>query len=208
MKVLIVDDDPLVSASLKTIIEASGEIDVCGTGGGAADAVSLYGKCNPDILLMDIRMGKKTGLDAGHEILRRWADARILYLTTFADDEYIIEALRIGAKGYLLKQNFESIVPSLRAVYAGQTVFGEGIVAKIPTYFGDVRPDLSNYGLTGKEGDLLALIAEGLSNREIAARLFLSEGTVRNSVSAILEKLNLRGRTQLAVFYYKCRQGG
>lgn len=207
MTILIVDDDPLVSASLKTIVEADGDISVCGTGGSAADAVRLYEQMRPDILLMDIRMGEQTGLDAGRKVLSRCRDARVLFLTTFADDDYIIEALRIGAKGYLLKQNFESIVPALKAVYAGQTVFGEDIVAKIPSYFGNVPPDFSDYGLTEKESGLLALIADGLSNKEIAARVFLSEGTVRNSISAILEKLHLRGRTQLAVFYYKCGHG-
>lgn len=206
MRVLIVDDDPLVRTSLKTIVEADETIEVCGTGGSASEAVALYEKMNPDILLMDIRMGEITGLDAGKTILQKEAGARILYLTTFADDDYIIEALRIGAKGYLLKQNFESIVSALKAVYAGQTVFGEDIVAKIPSFFGSKPPDFSTYGLTERESSLLALIAEGLSNKEIAARVFLSEGTVRNCVSAMLEKLHLHGRTQLAVFYYKCGQ--
>lgn len=207
MTVLIVDDDLLVSTSLKTIVGADKEIEVCGTGNSAADAVTLYEKLHPDILLMDIRMGDKTGLDAGKDILSKDSGARILYLTTFADDDYIIEALRIGAKGYLLKQNFESIVPALKAVYAGQTVFGEDIIAKIPSFFGGKPPDFSTYGLTERESSLLVLIAEGLSNKEIAARVFLSEGTVRNCVSAMLEKLHLHGRTQLAVFYYKCGHG-
>lgn len=207
MTVLIVDDDLLVSTSLKTIVGADEQIEVCGTGNSAADAVALYEKLHPDILLMDIRMGDKTGLDAGKDILSKDPGARILYLTTFADDDYIIEALRIGAKGYLLKQNFESIVSALKAVYAGQTVFGEDIIAKIPSFFGGKPPDFSTYGLTERESGLLVLIAEGLSNKEIAARVFLSEGTVRNCVSAMLEKLHLHGRTQLAVFYYKCGHG-
>ncbi|MFT8889277.1 MAG: response regulator transcription factor [Ethanoligenens sp.] len=207
MTVLIVDDDPLVSMSLKTIVEADDDITVCGTGNCAAEAVRLYVQLHPDILLMDIRMGSETGLDAGKEILRNEADARILYLTTFADDDYIIEALRIGAKGYLLKQKFECIVPALKAVNAGQTVFGEDITARIPSYFGNVRPDFTAYGLTERESGLLEFIAEGLSNKEIATRVFLSEGTVRNCVSTMLEKLHLHGRTQLAVFYYKCGRG-
>lgn len=207
MTVLIVDDDLLVSTSLKTIVGADEEIEVCGTGNSAADAVALYEKLHPDILLMDIRMGEKTGLDAGRDVLHKEPGARILYLTTFADDDYIIEALRIGAKGYLLKQNFESIVPALKAVYAGQTVFGEDIIAKIPSFFGGKSPNFSTYGLTERESSLLVLIADGLSNKEIAARVFLSEGTVRNCVSAMLEKLHLHGRTQLAVFYYKCGHG-
>lgn len=206
MRVLIVDDDPLVSASLKTIVGADKAVEVCGTGSRAEEAETKYMALHPDILLMDIRMGEQTGLHAGKHILQSDPAARILYLTTFADDEYIMEALRIGAKGYLLKQNFESIVPALKAVYAGQTVFGEDIIAKIPSFFENQPPNLSAYGLNERESRLLALIAEGLSNKEIAARVFLSEGTIRNSVSALLEKLDLHGRTQLAVFYYKCGQ--
>lgn len=203
MNVLIVDDDALVGLSLKTIIEAAGDIRVSAVGRCAADAEALFARKAPDILLMDIRMGEGgTGLDAGAHILAGSPNARILFLTTFSDDEYIVKALRMGAKGYLLKQDYESIVPALRAVFAGQTVFGGEIVAKIPSLL-HARPDFSAYGLTEKDIALLACVAEGLSNRAIAARLFLSEGTVRNNVSALLLKLDLRGRTQLAVFYYK-----
>lgn len=203
MNVLIVDDDALVGLSLKTIIEAAGDIRVCAVGRSAADAETLFAREQPDMLLMDIRMGAGgTGLDAGAHILAACPAARILFLTTFSDDDYIIRALHMGAKGYLLKQDYESIVPALRAVFAGQTVFGGEIVAKIPSLL-HARPDFSTYGLSEKDTELLACIAEGLSNREIAARLFLSEGTVRNNVSALLLKLDLRGRTQLAVFYYR-----
>jgi DNA-binding NarL/FixJ family response regulator len=153
---------------------------------------------------MDIRMDEMTGLQAGETILKAHPDARILFLTTFADDEYIIKALQIGAKGYILKQNFESIVPSLRAVSAGQTVFGGDIMAKIPSLLsGGGKADFKKFGITEKENEIIELIAQGLSNKEIAASLYLSEGTVRNSISVILEKLDLRGRTQLAIFYYK-----
>jgi DNA-binding NarL/FixJ family response regulator len=204
MRILIVDDDRLVSLSLKTIIEAEPGLEVAGTGCNGEEAVALYESLKPDILLMDIRMEPMTGLEAAEAVLKRHPDARILFLTTFADDEYIVRALKIGAKGYILKQNFESIAPSLRAVHAGQSVFGEDIVAKIPSLMkGNGRGDWASLGITEKEGEIIALIAEGLSNREIAARLYLSEGTVRNSISVILEKLGLKGRTQLAVFYYK-----
>lgn len=207
MNVVIVDDDRLVGLSLKTIIEADGEIDVAGMGSSGREAVSLYDTLRPDILLMDIRMELMTGLEAGEQILRRYPEARILYLTTFADDEYIIKALKIGAKGYILKQNFESIVPSLKAVLAGQSVFGEEIIAKIPNLLSGGRTrDGASYGLTEKETEIIRLIAEGLSNREIAGALFLSEGTVRNSISVIMDKLCLKRRTQLAIFYYKNMQ--
>jgi len=204
MNILIVDDDKLVGISLKAIIEADKEIYVSGIGYNGNDAIAMYEELLPDILLMDIRMELMTGLEAGEVILSRHPDARILYLTTFADDEYIIKALRIGAKGYILKQNFESIVPSLKAVFAGQSVFGEDIIAKIPSLLNaNHRTDLSSFGISEKEVEIIRHIAEGLSNREIANLLFLSEGTVRNSISVIMEKLDFKRRTQLAVFYYK-----
>lgn len=204
MNILVVDDDNLVAISLKTIIESGGGFTVSGIGHSGADAVRLYDALQPDILLMDIRMEGMTGLEAGETILKKHSNAKILYLTTFADDEYIVHALQIGAKGYILKQNFESIAPALSAVGAGQSVFGDDIVAKIPSLLSARgKTSLSGFGVTEKEEELISLIAEGLSNREIAGKLFLSEGTVRNSVSVVMEKLGLKRRTQLAIFYYK-----
>lgn len=204
MKLLIVDDDHLVCQALKTILEASGELTVCALGHDGTDAIPLYFKHYPDILLMDIRMHKMTGIEAGKEILQKDPNAKILYLTTFADNEYIIDALKIGAKGYLLKQDFESILPAIKAVSIGQRVFGDEIISKIPDMMTKkTGKNLLSFGLTEKEADIITLVAEGLSNKEIAAESFLSEGTVRNYLSVILEKLNLRDRTQLAIFYYK-----
>lgn len=204
MTIVIVDDDKLVGLSLKTIIEASGEIRVAAIGHNGQQAIALFNEHQPDILLMDIRMDVMTGLDAGDQILRATPLAKILYLTTFADDEYIIRALKIGAKGYILKQDFESIIPTLQAVYGGQSVFGDDIVAKLPSLLNrGKKPDLAALGLTDKELDVVALIAEGLSNKEISSRLFLSEGTIRNSISVIMEKLGFKRRTQLAIYYYK-----
>jgi DNA-binding NarL/FixJ family response regulator len=204
MKIALVDDDKLVALSLKTIIEAGEGMEVAGVGSSGKEAVALYGTLLPDVLLMDIRMDGMSGLEAGEAILASHPHARILFLTTFADDEYIVRALKMGARGYILKQNFESIVPSLRAVHAGQSVFGEDIVAKLPSLMQDGgRADLSASGISDKEMAVVELVAEGLSNREIASRLYLGEGTVRNSISGILEKLNLKSRTQLAIFYYK-----
>lgn len=208
MNIVIVDDDRLVGISLKTIIEADPGITVTGMGYNGNDAISLFDKLLPDILLMDIRMDSKTGLDAGDAILRAHPDAKILFLTTFADDEYIIRAFNIGAKGYILKQDFESIVPALKAVYAGQSVFGEDIVAKLPGLLSEShKTDLAGYGITEKETEIISLIAEGLSNKEIAGSLYLSEGTVRNSISVIMDKLSFKRRTQIAIFYYKNMQG-
>lgn len=152
MNILVVDDDKLVGISLKTIIEASGEIKVPAIGHNGLDAIKLFDSVKPDILLMDIRMDTMTGLEAGEQILKAHPDAKILYLTTFADDEYIIRALKIGAKGYILKQDFESIIPALKAVYAGQSVFGEDIVAKIPNLLSqNEKTNLTDYGVTGDD---------------------------------------------------------
>ena len=132
MNIVLVDDDALVCASLKTILEAGGEVRVAATGGSGAEAVALYRAHRPDVLLMDIRMAGMTGLEAGESLLREFPDARILFLTTFSDDEYIVRALRMGAKGYLIKQDFESILPALRAVHAGQSVFGGEVMGRLP----------------------------------------------------------------------------
>lgn len=204
MKVLVIDDDKLVCASLKTILEADFDISVVGTGNNGKQAIELFEQLQPDILLMDIRMDTMSGLDAGEFLLKHYPNARILFLTTFSDDAYIIKSLRIGAKGYLLKQNFECIVPALKAVQMGQSVFGDEIVTKLPSLIQkDSKASFSSFELTEKETELLVRIADGLSNKEISEVLYLSEGTVRNYISILLEKLQLRDRTQLAVFYYK-----
>jgi len=204
MRVVVVDDDKLVCASLKTILETDREITVVGTGNNGKEAISLYSSLKPDILLMDIRMDIMSGLEAGEEILKTDNKAKILFLTTFADNEYIIKALKIGSNGYIIKQNFESIITSLRAVYIGQSVFGDDIVSKIPSFINNnSKSYFSSFGISDKELKIITLVAQGLNNKEIASDLFLSEGTVRNYLSIILEKLNLRDRTQLAISYYK-----
>jgi len=206
MRVAVVDDDKLVCVSLKTIIEAEGDISVVDMGHNGRDAIELYQSLKPDILLIDIRMDKMTGLEAAEAILSSDKDAKILFLTTFLDNEYIIKALKLGTKGYIIKQNFESIVPSLRAVYSGQSVFGQDIVTKIPEFINNSnKADISSFDINEKDMELITHVAQGMSNKEIAISLYLSEGTVRNHISIILEKLNLRDRTQLAIFYYKNR---
>lgn len=204
MKIIIVDDDILVSSSLKTIIEANDGFEVLAVANSGEEAIKLYKEHQPDILLMDIRMGKMNGLEAAEEILNTFPCAKVLFLTTFADDEYIIKALKIGAKGYILKQHYNSIVPALNAVYSGQNVFGEEIINKLPTVMTSRinKKDYRDYGILDKEFEIISLVSEGLSNKEIAKELYLSEGTVRNYMSVILEKLELRDRTQLAIFFF------
>ena len=132
--------------------------------------------------------------------------ARVLLLTTFSDDEYIVESLKIGAKGYILKQDFDDIVPALEAVMSGANVFGSEVTSRIPELMNNRTGagfDFEIYDISEREQEIITLVAEGLSNKEISSKLYLSEGTVRNYLSTILEKLGLRDRTQLAVFYYK-----
>lgn len=204
MKIVIVDDDKLVALSLKTILEASNEVEVLAMGKNGLEGYDLYKKYQPDVLLMDIRMDKMTGIEAADKIIQEDKRAKILFLTTFSDDEYIIQALHIGAKGYILKQDFECILPAIKAVYSGQNVFGNEIVSKIPNLINNAqKKDYSSYGITYKEYEIIEAVSKGLSNKEIAEEMFLSEGTVRNYLSNILDKLQLRDRTQLAVFYYR-----
>ena len=205
MKIVIADDDKLVCSSLKTMLEAGGQITVAATGHDGPSAALLYEQHRPDVMLMDIRMGATTGLDAAEEILRNHPEAKILFLTTFSDNDYIIRALKMGGKGYLLKEDFESIAPALLSVHAGQHVFGQPVMDKLPALMGQNKKAPAAAPLTDKEEQVLALIAQGKNNREIAGELYLSEGTVRNYISLMLEKLELRNRTELAVFYYRSR---
>ncbi len=204
MRVLVIDDDALVSASLKTILEADCDIEVAAIGNSGFEAIELYKLHSPDIVLMDIRMDHMSGIEAAEQIIAIDAEAKILFLTTFSDDAYIIKALRLGSKGYILKQRFDCIIPSLKMAFLGQNVYGEEIIGKLPALLkGDDKAGLGNYGLTERELETITHVAEGLSNKEISEIMYLSEGTVRNYISAILEKLELRDRTQLAIFYYK-----
>lgn len=203
MNIVIVDDDKLVAVSLKTILESTGSVNVLAMGSCGEEAMELYSRHRPDVLLMDIRMNGMSGIEAGEKILADFPEAKILYLTTFSDDEYIIKAVLMGAKGYILKQDFESICPTLETVMNGQTVFGSDVASKLPELLTNHSSfDFERYGIAEKEQEIIKQVAKGLSNKEIATLLYLSEGTVRNYISSILEKLSLRDRTQLAIFYY------
>ena len=223
MRVLIVDDDALVAQSLSTILSVEDDVEVVGLGCSGPEATERYRELTPDILLMDIQMPGGDGLSAAEQILAEDAGARIVFLTTFSDDEYIVRALKMGARGYLIKQDVAQVAPALRSVMAGVCVL-EGEVLERSTTMGlSARPQASGTdrgrahqdprstafaALTDREYEVVEAVAEGLDNAEAAARLFMSEGTVRNHISAILAKLGLRNRTQVAVMYYRCAQAG
>ena len=219
MRVAIADDDPIVCSSLSTILEATGTADVAWTANTGADTVNRYREDAPDVLLVDVQMPGMNGLEASESILSAYPDARILVLTTFADESYIAKALEIGTKGYLIKQDVSSVIPAVQAVMAGQVVMGAEVLGKLragirppamktpPDSDGIAVDGISERfaSLTEREREVLELVAEGLDNREIAARLFLSEGTVRNRISGILAKTNISNRTKLAVEWLACR---
>lgn len=212
MRIAIVDDDPIVCQSLETILTATGTAEVLWMANDGDAAVRRYFETpasRPDVLLIDIQMPGTSGLDAAREIPATDPAARILFLTTFADQSYIAQAMGLGAKGYLIKQDVAAVGPALQAVMAGQVVLGAEVLGKLtertpdPADSDDSRDTADSIeGLLGeREREITALVAEGLDNRDIAARLFLSEGTVRNRISAILDKLGLTNRTQLAILW-------
>lgn len=207
MRVIVVDDDAIVVRSLSTILSVEPDIEVVGAGTSGEEAVSLFSACEPDVVLMDIQMPGGDGLSAAEKILAANPAARVVFLTTFSDDDYIVRALRLGARGYLIKQDVATIAPALRSVMAGQSVLeGEVLARAAALSAGGVRPSRGEpemRGLTEREREVVRAIADGMSNAEVAAALYMSEGTVRNHISAILAKLGLRNRTQIAVYYYR-----
>ena len=218
MKVLIVDDDALVTQSLATILSVEPDVEVVGRGGSGPEAVEKHRELSPDILLLDIRMPGGDGLGAAEQILAEDEDARIVFLTTFSDDEYIVRALRMGARGYLIKQDVARIAPALRSVMAGVSVLEGEVVERSAAMGLGGGGSASGSGqmprsavferLTEREYEVVEAVAEGLDNAEVADKLFMSEGTVRNHISSILAKLGLRNRTQVAVLYYRSARAG
>ena len=197
MKILMVDDDLLVLNALSTILGKSGfEIVLATT--DSKKAVETYKESEIDVVILDIRMKEVNGVDVAIEILEYDKDAKIMLLTTFNDRDDIIRALNKGVLGVILKDNVASLIPAIESVSLGNKILDNEVNLK--NLFNTTKKDFNL--LTQKEIEILEQIAKGLSNKEISEKLFLSEGTVRNYISGILEKLELRDRTQLAIYYY------
>lgn len=202
---MIVDDDSLIRDSLKVLLELEDDIEVVGTASNGREAYEMLDKVNPEIVLMDIRMPEIDGVIGTKLIKQKNQNIKVVILTTFKDDEYIKEAIKNGAEGYILKnQTGDSIVESLRAIYRGNVVFEKNVASSVSSMLSDnKKKSYEEMGITKREFEIMSLVGEGLSNKEISKNLFLGEGTVRNYITVLLEKLNLRGRTQLAIYYLK-----
>ncbi|MBC1221154.1 response regulator transcription factor [Nostoc sp. UCD121] len=207
IKVLLVDDQGLIRQGLRALLELEPDLEIVGEAENGEQAINLVAEIQPDVVLLDIRMPIMDGVAATKEIQKRFPKTKILVLTTFDDDEYVSAALQNGAMGYLLKDTpSEELAVAIRAVYKGYTQLGPGIVKKLLTQFSNGTPIHSTpvpstlTELTPREKEVLRLIATGASNREIAQELYISEGTVKNHVTNILNTLNLRDRTQAAIW--------
>lgn len=214
MKILIVDDQRLMREGLATIIGMEPGMEVVGTAEDGRDAYAKVMEWQPDVVLMDIRMPRMDGVEGSELILKHFPETKVLILTTFDDAELIMKVLEKGVHGYLLKDMpSEAIISAIQSVYNGGTVLQHDITAmllKELKKMSDISPDQADplrknepdelRLLTEREKDVLALLGQGLNNKEIAGLLYLTEGTVKNHVSNLIAKLGLRDRTQAAVF--------
>ncbi|MDT8718904.1 response regulator transcription factor [Clostridium sp. 19966] len=206
IKVLIADDQAIIRDGLKLILNMEEDISVVGVAENGNEAFQMISELNPDVVLMDIRMPECDGVMGTKKICETYPNTKIIILTTFNDDKYIFEALKFGAKGYLLKDvKSEELASSIRMVMKGSVLIHPEVAIRIvsnlssqPVKIQEPSEDLNS--LTEREKDILKLIASGKNNKQIAGELFLSEGTVKNHITSILSKLYLRDRTQLALY--------
>ncbi|MFC7814272.1 MULTISPECIES: response regulator transcription factor [unclassified Streptomyces] len=211
VRVLLVDDEPLVRAGLRAVLEAQPDIEVVGEAADGAAVIPLVRQLRPDVVAMDVRMPLLDGIEATRALLRTMTDPpKILVVTTFENDEYVYEALRAGADGFLLKRARPAeIVHAVRLIAEGESLLFPASVRQLAAEYGDdggnraARAVLERAQLTEREGDVLRLMARGLSNAEIAARLVVGTETVKSHVSAVLGKLGARDRTQAVIAAYE-----
>lgn len=206
LEVLIVDDQRLMRDGLRTLLELEADMDVVGEGENGEEALVRYAELRPDVVLMDIRMPKMNGVEATRRLCSEWPEAKVLILTTFDEDSYVIEGLQAGALGYLLKDvSGEELATAVRTIASGNALIGSEVARRVltglssPQQTSKTSHDTHVETLSERELEILQLIAEGLSNPEIANRLFLAEGTVKNYVTNILQKTGTKDRTEAAV---------
>jgi len=206
IRILLVDDQRLMREGLRMLLELEPDLQVVGEATDGAAALAEYARLTPDVVLMDIRMPGMDGVEATRRIRQRWPEARILILTTFDEDAYVFDGLRAGALGYLLKDiSGHDLAQAVRTVAAGGALIQPSVAARVVAEFARLaapaRPAAERLPepLSEREQEILALVAAGLTNREIADRLALAEGTVKNYVTVILGKIGARDRTQAAL---------
>lgn len=204
IRLLLVDDQPLILRGLKALFKPETTLQVVGEAENGEVAVRQVEALNPHVVLMDVRMPVMDGVAATREICQRFRDTKVLILTTFDDDEYVVQALRYGAVGYLLKDTPpDDLVQAIQAVHKGYTQFGPGLAQKAMSNQNSTAiaptPPPGWDDLTPREAEILSLIAKGASNKEIAIALYIAEKTVKNHVTNILSRLNVRDRTQAAI---------
>lgn len=204
IRILIADDDSLIRESLKIILSMNEDIEIVDAVENGLKALETCVKINVDVALLDVRMPVLNGVEATREIVDK-TNTKCLILTTFDEDDYIINGIKNGAKGYILKNNSpEKIIDAIKTVHKGNTVFQDVVMDKVKDLISsnkDVK--IKEENLSAREIEIIKAVAEGLSNKEIAQKLFITEGTVKNYISSILDKTGLEHRTQIAVSYLK-----
>ena len=210
IKVMIADDQELIRDSLSIVLGTNADMEVIGLASNGHELIELIKKNQPDVGLMDVRMPELDGVEATRAVKEQWPGVRIIILTTFDDDEYVFNALKYGASGYLLKGvSVPELSSAIRTVAQGGAMINPGIVTKVVKFFNHMaQSSLTAEPEDTKSADVLSrternialLVGRSLSNKEIAAKLSLSDGTIRNGLSSALAKLNLRDRTQLAIW--------
>lgn len=202
IKILICDDDKLIRESLKILLPIKGDIEVIGEGENGREAIDICLHNEIDVALLDIRMPELNGVEAIKEIVDK-TKTKCLILTTFDEDKYVNEAVKYGARGYILKNSSpEQIANAIESVYNNNIVMNDVVLDKINKQ-SNSDPKITKYDFTEREKEIIIAISEGLTNKEISNKLFISEGTVRNYISSILDKSNLEHRTAIAVNYLK-----
>lgn len=201
IRIIICDDDKLIRESLKILLPLKGDVEIVGEAENGEEAIDLCVQNQVDVALLDIRMPKLNGVQAVKRIVEK-TDTKCLIITTFNEEEYVNEAISYGAKGYILKNSSpEQIIDAINTVYNNNVVLNDSVLDKIQGK--QAEPIFKKYDFTEREKEIIVSISEGLSNKEISNKLFISEGTVRNYITNILEKTNLEHRTAIAVNYLK-----